>query len=166
MTSSYHCGEYPSIVKQIEEEAYQHFKDFNIVRIKIESLASNTGVPISDSDKDLLWDEKSNYFEFHYKVLVKNGGNKTKLEELQKICKSASRPHDLHLSHNAFQQTDEKDFLYMITMRLFDVGRESAFESSEDVVQYLTNNKFPPLKVVREFIVHDSYIELDREWAK
>jgi len=163
MTSSYHCGEYLSIVKQIEEEAYKHFKDFNIIRIKIESLASNEGVPQTDTEKRILWNDESNYFEFHYKVLVKNGGKKDKLQELQDICQRSYR-FPLHLSHNAFQQLDEKNFHYMITMRLFDVGRDNAFIRNDEVVKYLTDSKFPPLKVVREFIVHDSYIELDHGW--
>jgi hypothetical protein len=163
MTSSYHCGEYPSIVEQIKEEAYKHFKDFNIVRIKIESLASNEGVPLTDIDKRIFWDDESNYFEFHYKILVKNGGKKDNLQELQDICQRYYQ-NKLHLSHNAFQQVDEKNFHYMITMRLFNNGRDSAFETNESIVQYLTANKFPPLKVVREFIVHDSHIELDNGW--
>lgn len=163
MTSSYHCGEYPSIVKQIEEEAYQHFKDFNIVRIKIESLASNTGVPQGDTEKRLFWDSETTYFEFHYKVLVKNGEAEDRLKELQGVCKRA-QPYHLHLSHNAFQQVDERNFHYLITMRLFDVGRTSAFATNETIVQYLTEQHFTPLKVVREFVVYDSYIELDKNW--
>ncbi len=163
MTSSYHTGEYPSIVEQIEEEAFKHFKDFNIIRIKIESLASNEGVPKTDVEKRLFWDGESNYFEFHYKILVKNGGKKDNLKELEDICRSNYR-YQLHLSHNAFQQVDEKNFHYMITMRLFDNGRDSAFAMNDQVVQLLTDKKFPPLKVVREFIVHDSHIGLDQEW--
>ncbi len=163
MTSSYHCGEYPSIVKQIEEEAYRHFQDFNIVRIKIESLASNVGIPETDMDKQLFWDNSSTYFEFHYKVLVKNGRDENKLKELETVCQR-SYQYPLHLSHNAFQKLDEENFHYMITMRLFDVGRENAFEQNEEVVKYLTDQKFPPMKVVREFVVYDSHIELDQGW--
>jgi len=163
MTSSYHTGEYPLIVEQIEEEAFKYFKNFNIIRIKIESLASNEGVPKIDVEKRLFWNGESNYFEFHYKILVKNGGKKDNLKELEDICRSNYR-YKLHLSHNAFQQVDEKNFHYMITMRLFDNGRDNAFAINDEVVQLLTNKKFPPVKVVREFIVHDSYIELDQEW--
>ncbi|CAF1258937.1 unnamed protein product [Rotaria magnacalcarata] len=163
MTSSYHCGEYPSIVKSIEEEVYKHFQDFNIIRIKIESLASNEGVPQTDIDKRLFWDEATNYFEFHYKVLVKNDLKGQRLIALQNICKS-NRDFNLHVSHNEFKQTDENDFHYMVTMRLFHVGREKAFEQNDEVIKYLTTKNFPPLKVVREFIVYDTHIELDKEW--
>jgi hypothetical protein len=161
MTSSYHCGEYPSVVEQIEDEAYKHFGDFNIVRIKIESLASNEGLPETDLDKKLFWDIKTNYFEFHYKVLIKSHGKEDKLQRLQNLCRY---PHKLHLSRNAFKETDENNFHYLITMRLFDVGRENAFMMNDSVVDFLTENNFPPLKVVREFVVYDNYIELDDGW--
>ncbi|CAF3284230.1 unnamed protein product [Rotaria sp. Silwood2] len=163
MTSSYYCGEYPSIVKKIEEEVYQHFQNFNIIRIKIESLASNEGVPETDIDRKLFWDKKTNYFEFHYKVLVNNDPKEQKLEKLRNICQSNRRLH-LHVSQNAFKQLDEKNSHDMVTIRLFDVGRESAFQNNDEVIQYLTKNNFPPLKVVREFIVYDTHIELDNGW--
>ncbi|CAF3734047.1 unnamed protein product [Rotaria sp. Silwood1] len=163
MTSSYHCGEYPAIVKQIEEEVYKQFQDFNIIRIKIESLASNEGVPQTDIDKKLFWDKETNYFEFHYKVLIEKDSKGQKLAKLRNICQSNGRFH-LHVSRNAFKQLDETNFHYMITMRLFDVGRENAFKNSDEVIEYLTKNNFPPLKVVREFIVYDTHIELDSAW--
>ena len=163
MTSSYHCGTYPSIVKAIEEEVYKQFQGFPIIRVKIESLASNEGVPETDIDKRLFWNKKTNYFEFHFKVLVKKNIKDQDLAELQKICRLSRRFH-LHLSRNAFKQVDENNSHYMITMRLFDVGRKNAFDNSDLVVEYLTKRKFPPLKVVREFVVYDTNIEIDDRW--
>lgn len=163
MTASYHCGEYPMIVKQIEEEASKYFHEFSIIRIKIESLASNSGVPESDLEKRLFWDTNNTYFEFHYKVLIENDETNTKLDELRNICQS-HYGHPLHLSHNAFQKVDETHFHYMITLRLFQMGRKNAFEYHEQIINYLTENKFPPLKTVREFAVYDSHIALDQQW--
>ncbi|CAF0892566.1 unnamed protein product [Adineta steineri] len=163
MTSSYHCGEYPSIVKQIEEEVYKYFQDFNIIRLKIESLASNEGVPKTDIEKKLYWDHETNYFEFHYKVLIQNDKKKEKYEKLKNICTNL-RAYNLHLSRNAFKELDNDDYHYMITMRLFDNGQESAFKTNDVVVNDLTTYKFPPLKVVREFIVYDNHIDLDQGW--
>jgi hypothetical protein len=163
MTSSYHCGEYPSIVKEIEEEAFKHFQDFNIIRIKIEALASDEGVPETDAEKKLFWNNTTNYFEFHYKVLLENDPEGNHLKKLQGVC-AKSDPHALHLSRNAFKQIGEKSFHYLITMRLFDVGRDNAFEINDEIVEFLTENNFPPLKVVREYVVYDTYIELDNGW--
>ena len=46
----------------------------------------------------------------------------------------------------------------------FKNGRKEAFKQSEQVVEFLTKKGFPPLKVVREFVVHDTHITLDQEW--
>lgn len=163
MTSSYHCGEYPSIVEQIEREAYEYFKNFPIIRVKIEALASNDGVPETNLEKILLWDIDSTYFEFHYKVLIENDRTTHKLDQLREIC-NGQNGYPLHLSHNAFHQLNENHFHYLITMRLFNMGRTSAFAYNENVISYLTDNQFPPLKVVREFVVYDSHIGLDKDW--
>ena len=163
MTSSYHCGEYPTIVEQIEKEAYGYFKDFPIIRVKIEALASNAGVPETDLEKYFFWDGESTYFEFHYKVQISTDKNKNELNKLRQICNDQNA-YNLHLSHNAFRQVDENHFHYMITMRLFNVGRQNAFAQNENVITYLTGQNFPPLKVVREFVVYDSYIGLDKDW--
>lgn len=163
MTSSYHTGEYPSIVEEIEEKVYKTFSAFNIIRIKVEALASNEGVPMLDIEKKLFWDEETNYFEFHYKILLKRHNRVDPIRNLRQICERF-RPARLHLSRNAFQKIDDETFHYLITLRLFDVGRQSAFSFNEDVISYLKQSKYPPLKVVREFIVHDTHIGLDRIW--
>jgi hypothetical protein len=163
MTSSYHCGEYPSIVEQIKEEANKHFQDFNIVRIKIEALASNEGVPETNIEKMLFWDKETNYFEFHYKVLLEKDHKGDKLKQLQTICR-LNYGFPLHLSRNAFKKIDENSFHYIITMRLFEVGRTEALETHEEVLNFLIDNNFPPIKSEREFVVYDSHIALDNGW--
>lgn len=164
MTSSHHCGEYPTIIKQIEDEVNEKFRDFNIIRIKIESLASNEGIPETKLDKILFWEKETNYFEFHYKILIKTNGSDDPLKAVQRICKNFYGAH-LHLSRNAFKKLDNDELHYMITVRLFDVGRQEAFQTNERIVAHLTNWKYPPLKVVREFVVYDSHIEIDQNWA-
>ncbi|CAF1003109.1 unnamed protein product [Adineta ricciae] len=161
MTSSYHCGEYPAIVSEINEEVHKHFRDFNIVRVKIEALASNDGIPETDIEKKLFWDDKSNYFEFHYKVLLKIDNYGKAYKELENICNYS---RGLHLSRNAFQRLNEDNSYYLITKRLFENGRKSAFEINDRTIDYLTARKYPPLKTVREFVVYDSFIELDKDW--
>ena len=158
MTSSYHTGEYPSILTKIEDEVNEHFKDFNIIRIKIESLASNEGVPETSFHKKLFWDRHSTYFEFHYKVLVKNN-----IDELRRAVRQVTF-FALHVSRNAFKTIDKDQAHFMITMRDFRHGRHQAFKQNEEVIEYLKMTKFPPLKVVREFVVYDSYVTLDFEW--
>ncbi|CAF5046568.1 unnamed protein product, partial [Rotaria sp. Silwood1] len=82
--SSHYYGQYPSIVKHIEEEVHKQFQDFNIIRIKIESSVSNEGIPKRSIDKRLFWDETTNYFEFHYTIMERKdrkGDNLSKLRD-------------------------------------------------------------------------------------
>jgi hypothetical protein len=157
MTSSYHIGTYPSIIEQIKTLIDIQFKDFNILRLKIKSAASNNGVPENYIDKLLFWDKKSNYFEFHYKILIKSTRELTRLKEL---CIN----QEIHLAHNALKKTAINEMYYIATMRLFYVGRRYAFIENKKVIQYLTENDFRPLKVQKQFVVYDSNIDLDNEY--
>jgi hypothetical protein len=73
IVSSHYHGEYPSIVKDIEEEVYKYFHDFHIIFITIQSLLSNEGVPQSDFEQQLFSNSTTNYFEFRYKVSLEKG---------------------------------------------------------------------------------------------
>ncbi|CAF4660283.1 unnamed protein product, partial [Rotaria sp. Silwood2] len=123
----------------------------------------NEDVPQTDIDKRLFWCQKTNYFEFHYKILVKKGHGGNKLNKLRTICQS-NRKFRLHVSFNVFKQLDEKHSHYMVITCLFDVARENAFKSSDAIVEYLTKNNFPPIETVSEFIVYDTHMELDKGW--
>jgi len=162
MVSSHYDGEYPSIVKQIEEEAYKHFKDFNIIRIKIKSLISNEGVPQSDLEKQLFWNYKKNYFEFRYKIPLKEDLKGKKLQILRDIRQLHFKsPSVLRLSRKVFTETRIKGLQLMITRCLFDVGRGNALKKHDEIVKYLTKKDFPLLKVIQEFIIYDTNIEFD-----
>ncbi|CAF1386676.1 unnamed protein product [Didymodactylos carnosus] len=158
MTSSYHVGTYSNIVEEIKTLANIQFKDFNIIRLKIESLPSNNGIPENDIDKLLFWDINSNYFEFHYKILI---SSLNQLRRLKKLCIT----YELYLARNAFKTISINEMYYIITMRLFNVSRVNAFIRNDTIINYLTMNHFPPLKVEREFVVYDSNIDLDNGWS-
>ncbi|CAF4082092.1 unnamed protein product [Rotaria sordida] len=165
MVSSYYYGEYPSIFKQIEEEAYQAFQDFNIIRIKIKSSVSNEGVPQTDMEKKVFWNDETNYFEFHYKIPLEEECERDKLRSLVNMCRPYFK-YDLHSSDNVYERIHQKNPEYMITMRLFDFGRENALKTNKESVEELTINNSPPLQVVCEFIVYDTHIELDKDWQQ
>ncbi|CAF1114056.1 unnamed protein product [Rotaria sordida] len=156
---SYYHDEYPSIVQAIEKEIHEQFKDFNILRIQKKSLASNEGIPQTDIDKELFWNEKTYYFEFHYRIVLKHELDEKFLKFLQKRCESNSR-YKLYLSPYALKQIDHKKFHYIITMRLFDVGRNGAFQMNDQVIKYYKGILFLPSKIEPEFIVYDTNMDL------
>ncbi|CAF1280640.1 unnamed protein product [Didymodactylos carnosus] len=65
---SYH-GEYPSIIGPIQKEVNEDFTGLDIGGITIKSSASNEGVPKTDIEKELFWNETIHCFDFHYRVL-------------------------------------------------------------------------------------------------
>ncbi|CAF3420839.1 unnamed protein product [Rotaria sp. Silwood1] len=160
MTSSFHCGEYQSIVLQIKEEAYQHFQEFNIVRIKIKSSTSNEGIPQTDIDMKLFWNKIRNYFEFNYHVSLENDHNGENLKKFINQCQVKYRLNS-QLSRNKSKQINEKNFHHRITMDLFHVGRKRAFELNDEIVKYSTSNNFPPPEITYGFIIYDSSSELN-----
>jgi hypothetical protein len=159
MVSSHYDGEYPSIVKQIKEEVYRDFRDFRIIRIKIIVLASNEGVPQTDMDKMLFWDERTNYFEFRYEIEVRKNSKQDDLRSIRDMCRRF-RGYNLDLSHNALQRIHGRHLPYMITRRLSDIGKEQELKRDEEAVDCLTRHNFPPSKCTCEFSVYDSHIPL------
>lgn len=158
MTKSYHVGTYPNIIQQMKTLSEVQLTDLNVIRLKIKILGSNNGVPENDIEKLLFWDKKTNYFEFHYTILVKS---RIEFRKLKSLCESQA----IYLSHNEFKKTSIDEMHYILTMRLFNVGRINAFKQNNYIIQYLTNKQFLPLKVESHFVVYDSNIDLDNGWS-
>ncbi|CAF2980554.1 unnamed protein product [Rotaria sp. Silwood2] len=161
MTSSFHCGEYQSIVQQIKEEAHQHFQEFNIVRIKIKSSTSNEGVPQTDIDMKLFWNKIRNYFEFNYHVSLESDHKGESLRKFINQCQTNYRLNS-QLSRTVIKQINEKNFHHRITMDLFHIGRRRAFEINDEIVEYSTQNNFPSPEITSSFTIYDSFSELDQ----
>ncbi len=159
MVSSHYDGEYPLIVKQIEEEAYQHFQDFTIIHIKIESLVSNEGIPESDIDKKLFWN-RTNYFAFYYNVPLENDRKGEKLKKILKTCRSkyGFKPDSLNLLRSGFKKVDDASFHYICMMRLFEAGREKAFLINDEVIEYSRRNNLSLAALEQVFIVYDKNV--------
>ncbi|CAF4279900.1 unnamed protein product, partial [Adineta steineri] len=100
---------------------------------------------------------KSSYFEFHYKILIKST---KELIILKKLCGIQL----LYLAHNTFRETSNNEMYYFVTMRLFNVGRIYAFRRNDYMIEFLTDNNFPPLKIKKEFVVYDSDIYFDHRY--
>ncbi|CAF1063838.1 unnamed protein product, partial [Adineta steineri] len=162
IVSSQYDGEYPSIVKQIEEEVYKYFQDFSIIRIKIKVSTANESVLLSDIEKDLFWSKTTNYFELRYTIPVRRSRKRDDLPYIQRRFQRLIRNnHTLHVSHDAFQKAYGNDLRYVITIRFFNGGAGFALVQHSSIIGMLEREKFSPLKVVQEFVVHDTNIKLD-----
>ncbi|CAF1560049.1 unnamed protein product [Adineta steineri] len=163
VSSQYH-GEYPLIIRQIEQEIYHDFKDFNIVRLQIESLVSNEGVPEGFTEKKLFWN-RSNYFAFYYLIPLEKDG---KGENLKKIVNTYRSKHrfnsdNIDLLHNEFKQTIDNNLHYISIMRLFNVGREKALVINDEIIENSNRNNLPLTLMKSAFIVYEKNIGLNHK---
>ncbi|AFY52873.1 hypothetical protein Riv7116_0269 [Rivularia sp. PCC 7116] len=156
MTASYHYGTLKDVLQKINRIA-QKIKnaDFEITRIKIEAMVSNRDIPISDIEAQKL--PKSNYFEFHVKVILPASEN---LEVLRNYCLR----HDAHLSTNAFKKLADGKQTRFITMRIYDMGYKSAQTRFDNLLQFLKAKEFKLSQQQREYTVYDSNSSLDAGW--
>ncbi|MEM9927493.1 MAG: hypothetical protein AAF915_27780 [Cyanobacteria bacterium P01_D01_bin.50] len=158
MTASYHHGGLKNVLQEINAIAKIISKrDFEITRIKIEAMVSNRDIPISDIEAQKL--PKSNYFEFHVKVILSEYKN---LEMLRKYCLQ----HDAHLSANAFKKLVDGKQQRFITMRVYGVGYKSAQKRFDNLLTLLKAKGFQLSQQQREYTVYDSNLSLDTGWIR
>eukprot|EP01084_Bolivina_argentea_P083572 151318_1 len=158
MTSKYLTGIYPNILPRVYSTAYKlRNKGFEILRVKIESLACNKGVPIYDND--IQYEAPMRYFEFHFKVLLSNKNEKLKLMKLGK-------KYNAHTSRNSFKSFENGKFINFLTMRTFNKGSINALKEFSILKNDLIKNKFEIIGTEKEYAVYDSNLELDNGWVK
>ncbi|CAF4307128.1 unnamed protein product, partial [Adineta steineri] len=163
VSCQYH-GEYPLIIRQIEQEIYHDFQDFNIVRLQIESLVSNEGVPEGFTERKLFWN-RSNYFIFYYLIPLEKDG---KGENLKKIVNTYRSKHrfnsdNIDLLHNEFKQINNENLHYISIMRLFNVGREKALVINDEIIENSNRNNLPLTLMKSSFIVYEKNIGLNHK---
>jgi hypothetical protein len=158
IVSSQYDGEYPSIVQQIEEKILKDFQDFNIRRIKIESLMSNVGIPETCIEKKLFWN-RTNYFEFHYDAPSGKDRQGERLKKILNTYRSKNRlnTENLIFSRIQFKQITEPNFYSINIIHLFNVGREKACLTNNEILEYSKTDDLPLSSIKSSFIVSDRY---------
>lgn len=155
MTSSYHRG-------TVEEAAAAtaglvravRAAGFAVVRVKLEAVATNAGVP-TDADAGYL--PTDCYFEFHVKLALPPGGDDSRLNDL---C----RRHDAHLSRNAFKTRADGRAERFVTLRVYHAGKQTAFRRLDRLAAALTAAGFEIVNTQKEYSLFDSHVGLDAGW--
>jgi len=155
MSSRYHRGSFLSVEKEVFSLAATFAKaGLKITRAKIEAMFSNTGVP--QSNQEALCLSPENYFEFHLKVAVEEKS----LKQLQEICSQYSA----HLSKNAFKLLSDGKTLHFVTQRIWTTGAIDAFHTFSKLKEFIEENGFITMGLMREYSLYDSNIKLDSGW--
>lgn len=153
MLSKYKCGKSSDIIQLAEEMAAQMTTKYNIriLRIKVESMMHNEGVPLEENNEN----DRQYYFEFHFKVEIDSSIN---YQKVANICKTLNA----HLSFNAFK----KETIPLITLRLpASVGSIYAIKCKDNLVDLLKLNNIVVCDGIQcEFSVYDSNVNLDKGW--
>jgi hypothetical protein len=154
MTASYHRGDLSEVMEQVEA-LHRRLGEggFAVVRVKLEAVASNPGVPDTDEAAAAL---PEGYFEFHAKLRLPAGAD---LEPLRTLCGR----HGAHLSRND-RKRDEDGTERFVTLRVYRAGRQRATADCEALLQDLAAAGLRVIGVQREFTVYDGRADLDAGW--
>ncbi len=158
MTGSYHRGTTQDVSREVAAIAKSlRNVGFPITRVKLEAVATNDGIPESDTEARAF--PPGCYFEFHIKLSLTPNTNYSTLGE---VCNR----FEARLSRNAFKQFAEGHAERFVTLRTYGVGRQSAFARLEELESALLSAGFVVVNRQREYSLFDSHVELDTGWLE
>ena len=124
-----------------------------VIRIKVESMIHNKGVPLEKNDLC----SPNNYFEFHLKFDINDS---REWNTLAKVCQEKGA----HLSFNAFK----KETIPLVTLRLAgNLGMNQAIALKDALMDHVKQAGFASNSAIQcEFSVYDNNINLDSGWLQ
>lgn len=152
MTGSYHLGTLSQAREEVLELARALVRDgFEVTRMKIEATGRAFGAPEDDTKGSTL--PRDVYFEHHATVVLPEGFDEAALL-------ARTRQHGGYVSRNLRKSSAER----FVTVRSYQVGRETADARFEAVVDDVRALGVPLKNRAREFTVFDSAPHLDAGW--
>lgn len=137
----------------------------SILRVKVESMAFNEGVPSTEDDYKTFLNNRTNccgsvYFEFHAKLKVNS------LEKIEKIIKQISdKYYDLISVKVALSFNICGSKQPLLTIRIYHHGRNIALEYKDKILEEIKENGYHITDAIQqEFSVYDSNDDLDKGW--
>ncbi|KAJ3117490.1 hypothetical protein HDU96_006584 [Phlyctochytrium bullatum] len=174
MVGRYIAGRSDTIAQAVTETYLKPLQEagFHAVRVKIESLASNKGVPQDAASKSERYPQA--YFEFHWKVAL----DPSRLPELNTLVRkwssvpgpdshtqaSPAGLMSLHLSRNAYKKLSTHLHHVFLTGRVHKEGKQVALQKHAIVSELLSKEGFKAVKAEREFVLVDTNFALDDGW--
>jgi hypothetical protein len=156
MTVCYHHGEIGLVVEEVISQCRAlRTAGFALARVKLEAVATNEGVP--DTEEQAARAPAANYFEFHVKLLLPANAD---LEALRACCDR----HNARLSRNALKTESDGRTERFVTLRLYGIGRRSAFTRLGALERDLSAAGFAIANRQREYTIFDSAERLDAGW--
>jgi hypothetical protein len=156
MTARYHHGAIDPVLDEVGAQC-RALRDagFALVRVKLEAVATNEGVP--DTDEEAAHAPVANYFEFYVKLLLPADADSVAL-------RNCCRRHGARLSRNALKTEADGRSERFITLRLYGVGRRTALARLEALETDLAAAGFVIANRQKEYTIFDSAQRLDAGW--
>jgi hypothetical protein len=136
---------------------------FQVVREKLETLASSHGVPVSDQDAANF----NKYFEFHIRLSRKDETDITpvsdeEVAELQAISQEFTERFGVPVPLSYNKTNEHQRFL---NVRFRKTGSHNAREFVQQIVDAINSSvSFKWVKTISEYVPYDSFTSLDEGW--
>ena len=147
-------------VEKMIEDAKKLNAHFDVIRLKLESLATNEGVPQTDEEANNI--PGDTYFEYHIKIK-----DATASKESDNVLKNLSYKltEDLNI-RVPFSCNNLKDFQRFLNARTYNIGFQNSFEKVKKIKATVESNGYEIDRIISEFIVYDTNKSLDTGWLE
>ena len=154
MTASYHRGDVLGAAGELAEVARKlRDRGFPVVRVKLEAVTTNDGIPEADTDPQ----PAERYFEYHVKLRLPATPDEGSLNA---VCVG----HAAKVSRNAFKTDPAGVSERFVTLRAYGVGRTTAEGRLDALLADLVGAGFDVLNKQKEYSLFDSHVRLDAGW--
>jgi len=153
----------PSPLQALEEmisDAEKLSEKFEVVRIKLESLASNEGIPQTDQEAQAV--PGDTYFEYHLK-LKDMEINEANDEKLKQLSSQLSQALNIKVPFSCNNLPHYQRFL---NARTYKLGFKNSYALVDKVANAIHDNGFFIDRIVSEFIAYDTNKALDKGWLE
>jgi hypothetical protein len=159
-TKYYECSNTPEPVARMLQDAEMLSQSLEVIRLKLEAMAWNDGVPVTDADAKAL--PEGHYFEFHLKLDAPVSPEND--ERLKKLAAELTQELGIKIPFSCNNMGNKTQ--RFLNVRTYHMGSQSAENVVEKVAEALSLRGFRVAKVIKEFIVFDTNKELDRGWLE
>lgn len=159
MTAAYHRGSVSQVITEVAELTRRvRAAGFLVTRVKLEAVANNRGVPVTDEETRRF--PSRNYFEFHGKIALPQDTDALTLDTLRDHCAR----YNAHLSRNVRKQRADGKLERFVTMRVYGRGREVATRHWQELENSLRAAGYDLGNTLHEYTLFDSHGSLDAGW--
>jgi hypothetical protein len=160
-STRYHDGADPSgPVANMLRDAEALSAHFEVVRLKMEAVATNEGVP--QTDAEALAMPGDTYFEYHLKIDAPVSPQND--EVLGRLARDLTRELDVKVPFSCNNMRDKNQ--RFLNARTYGLGFASSSAVVRRIEEAVARQGLALSKIIREFIVFDTNKELDRGWLE